>query len=77
MKKKLYLSDTDKKIAGVCGGIAEYFEVDSTLIRLVWVLITIFTAFFTGTIAYIIAALVIPHRPIEEAYWEDDNPKEE
>ncbi len=77
MKKKLYLSDTDKKIAGVCGGIAEYFEVDSTLIRLVWVLITIFTAFFSGTIAYIIAALVIPHRPIEEAYWEDDSPKEE
>lgn len=77
MKKKLYLSDTDKKIAGVCGDIAEYFEVDSTLIRLVWVLITIFTAFFSGTIAYIIAALVIPHRPIEEAYWEDDSPKEE
>jgi phage shock protein PspC (stress-responsive transcriptional regulator) len=77
MKKKLYLSDTDKKIAGVCGGIAEYFEVDSTLIRLAWVLITIFTAFFTGIIAYIIAALVIPHRPIEEAYWEDDSPKEE
>jgi phage shock protein C len=35
MKKKLYLSDSDKKIAGVCGGIAEYFEIDSTLVRLV------------------------------------------
>ncbi|TJX67627.1 PspC domain-containing protein [Soehngenia saccharolytica] len=77
MKKKLYLSDTDKKIAGVCGGIAEYFEVDSTLIRLAWVLITIFTAFFSGIIAYIIAALVIPHRPIEQPYWEDDKTKEE
>lgn len=77
MKKKLYLSDTDKKIAGVCGGIAEYFEVDSTLIRLAWVLITIFTALFTGVLAYIIAALVMPHRPIEQLYWEDDKTKEE
>lgn len=77
MKKKLYLSDTDKKIAGVCGGIAEYFEVDSTLIRLVWVLLTIFAALFPGIIAYIIAALIIPHRPIEQTYWEDETPKEE
>lgn len=41
--KKLYLSDTDKKLCGVCGGIAEYFEVDTTLIRLVWVMLSIFS----------------------------------
>jgi len=72
MKKKLYLSDSDKKIAGVCGGIAEYFEIDSTLVRLVWALVTIFSLFFTGIIAYIIAALVIPHRPIDQLSFEEN-----
>jgi len=41
MNKKLYLSDNDKKIAGVCGGIANYFGIDSTLVRLVWVILTV------------------------------------
>lgn len=61
--KKLYLSRTDKKISGVCGGIAEYFEIDSTLIRLLWVLATIFTVGFPGVIAYIVAAMVMPDKP--------------
>ena len=61
--KRLYLSSTDKKIAGVCGGVAEYFEVDSTLIRLAWIVLTVITAIIPGIIAYIIAAIVIPQRP--------------
>jgi len=61
VNKKLYLSK-DKKIAGVCGGIAEYFDVDPTIIRLAWVLLTVFTMFFVGIVAYIIAALIIPER---------------
>jgi phage shock protein C len=61
--KKLYLSTTDKKLSGVCGGIAEYFEVDSTLIRLAWVFGSIFTGFFPGLLAYIIAAVVMPEPP--------------
>ena len=61
VNKKLYLSK-DKKIAGVCGGIAEYFDVDPTIIRLAWVLLTVFTMFFVGMVAYIIAALIIPER---------------
>lgn len=63
MEKKLYLSRVDKKLAGVCGGIAEYLEVDATIIRLLWV-----ASFFLGGVgifAYIIASFVIPHRPIE------------
>jgi len=60
--KKLYLSEADKKIGGVCGGIAEYFEVDSTIIRLAWLLVSIFTAMFGGVIAYLIAWAVIPPR---------------
>ena len=60
--KKLYLSDTDKKLCGVCGGIAEYFEVDTTLIRLAWVMLSLFSAGFPGIIAYIIACMVIPKK---------------
>ncbi len=58
--KKLYLSTVDKKISGVCGGIAEYFDVDATLIRLAWVLLTIVSLGLGGVIAYIIAAIIIP-----------------
>ncbi len=65
MEKKLYLSDTDKKIAGVCGGLGEYFGIDSTLIRLAWVFLLIPTAFVGGTVAYFIAAAIIPKRPME------------
>ncbi|KPU26962.1 phage-shock protein [Caloranaerobacter sp. TR13] len=60
--KKLFLSSTDKKLAGVCGGIAEYFEIDSTMVRLIWVLLTIFSMGIGGIIAYIIAALIIPSK---------------
>ncbi len=60
--KRLYKSATDKKIAGVCGGIAEYFNVDSTLIRLAWVVFCALGG--SGLLAYIIAALVIPDRPM-------------
>lgn len=65
MEKKLYLSDTDKKISGVCGGIAEYFGIDSTLIRLGWVFLLLPTAFIGGIVMYFIAAAIIPHRPPE------------
>jgi len=64
--KKLYLSSTDKKIAGVCGGIGEYFNVDSTLIRLAWVFLLIPTAVIGGLIAYVLAAAIIPKRNFQE-----------
>ena len=60
-EKKLYKSSTDKKLAGVCGGIAEYFNIDSTLVRLGWVLFCALGG--SGLLAYIIAALVMPDRP--------------
>lgn len=59
--KRLYLSDTDKKLSGVCGGIAEYFEIDSTLVRLGWVILSFFPP-FPGVLAYIIAAVIMPKR---------------
>ena len=57
-QKRFYLSDTDKKIAGVCGGIAEYFEIDSLLVRVVF-LLCIFS-FGGGLMAYIILWLLAP-----------------
>jgi len=60
--KKLYRSAHDKMLAGVCGGLAEYFNIDSSLLRLIWVLVVIFTGFFPGVLAYIIAALIVPKK---------------
>lgn len=56
--KKLYLSDTDKKIAGVCGGIAQYFDIDATLVRIAW--IVAFFVYGLGLLPYIFCWLVIP-----------------
>ena len=61
MEKKLYRSTTDKKICGVCGGLAEYLNVDSTIVRLILVLAVLFAG--CGLLAYLIAALVIPNKP--------------
>ena len=56
--KRLVKSSTDKKICGVCGGIAEYFDIDSTVVRLIWAVAAV--CFGSGILAYIIAALVMP-----------------
>ena len=66
MKKRLYKSITDKKLCGVCGGIAEYFELDPTLVRLAWILFTVFGG--SGIIAYIIAAIVMPTQNAEKLF---------
>ena len=57
--KKLQKSQTDRKVCGVCGGIAEYINVDPTVVRLLWALITLGTV-GVGLLAYIIAAIVMP-----------------
>ena len=61
--KKLYRSRKDRMIFGVIGGLGEYFEIDSNLLRLVWILIVVFTGFIPGILAYIIAAIIIPEEP--------------
>ena len=61
MEKKLYRSNTNKKLFGVCGGLAKYFDIDATVIRLILVLAVIFAG--VGIIAYLAAALVIPEEP--------------
>ena len=61
MEKKLYRSHKNKMLAGVCGGLAEYFNIDPTIIRLA----AVFVAFWAGAgvLAYIIAAIIMPVKP--------------
>ncbi|MTI96316.1 MAG: PspC domain-containing protein [Firmicutes bacterium] len=61
--KRLYRSRSQVMLAGVCAGIAEYFQLDPTLVRLGWVILSIFSAGFLGILAYIICAIIIPQEP--------------
>lgn len=61
--KKLYRSNTNRKLCGVCGGLAEYFDIDPTIIRLIFVFLTLFGG--GGLLIYLICALVIPKSPIQ------------
>ena len=58
--KKLYRS-SDRIVAGVCGGIAEYFDIDPTLIRVVYVILSLFSVAFPGVLLYIILMILIPN----------------
>lgn len=60
MKKRLYKIEQGKKIDGVCGGVAEYFDIDATLIRLLWIVFSCWGG--SGILAYIIAAIVMPRK---------------
>ena len=62
MEKKLYKSNQNKMLDGVCGGIAEYFGIDSTVVRLIWALFSLMGG--CGILAYIIAAVIIPRNPV-------------
>lgn len=57
--RKLYLSDKDRKIAGVCGGLAEYFGIDSTIVRILWAL-AVMVSYGTGFILYLVFWLIVP-----------------
>lgn len=59
--RSIYRSNQDYRLAGVCGGIAEYLGIDATLIRLVWILLTFLGG--SGILAYLVAWVFIPNRP--------------
>ena len=61
--KKLYKSKTDKKLAGVCGGLGEFLGLDSTIIRVIWALLALCAG--SGLLLYIICALILPDKPDE------------
>jgi phage shock protein C len=58
--KRLYRSERDRMLGGVCGGLGDYFGIDPTMVRLGWVVLTLFPTCGFGIIAYIIAAIIIP-----------------
>lgn len=74
--KKIYRSKSQRMISGVCGGIAHYFNIDPTIVRLVWVLVSIFSTAIPGLIIYLICVIVIPDEPDSidtTGYYYDDN----
>jgi phage shock protein C len=60
MVKKLYRSSSQKMLGGVCGGLAEYFDMDESLVRLIFVAVCLMTALLPMTLFYIIAWIVVP-----------------
>ena len=60
--RKLYLSRSDRKIGGVCGGLAVYLDMDATLVRLIWLMAALFAGW--GLLGYLIAWIVIPKEPL-------------
>jgi phage shock protein C len=62
--KRLMRSSIDRKLAGVCGGVAEYFEVDPTIVRLLWAFITLVTGVVPGILAYVIGWIIMPEAPV-------------
>ena len=60
MQKRLYKIEEGKKLCGVCGGIAEYFNIDPTVVRLLWIFLVICAG--TGILAYFVAAIIMPYK---------------
>ncbi len=67
MAKKLYRSKTDKKLLGVLGGFAKYFNIDATILRIIYVLLAVF-AIGSPILIYLILALVMPEEPENPEY---------
>lgn len=63
-EKKLYRSRDAKMIAGVCGGLGKFFGIDPTIIRIIYIVLALFTTAFPGIILYIILMFVIPEEPL-------------
>lgn len=62
--KRLTRSNKDKMLGGVCGGIADYLMVDPTVVRLIFALVTFFTAIVPGIMVYLIMWIVVPQEPV-------------
>ncbi len=75
--KRLYRSNTNKIVAGICGGIGEYFAVDPVLVRVIFLFVSFITGLVPGMIAYIISIFIIPKHDIENVrYHEPSHPTE-
>lgn len=61
--KHLYRSSKNKVFAGICGGVGEFFEIDPVLVRVIWLLVVIFTGLVPGLVAYLLCMFIIPKHP--------------
>ena len=61
-QKRLYRSRTNRVFAGICGGLGEYLEIEPVVLRLMWLLITVFTGIFPGLLAYFVAIFIVPEK---------------
>ena len=81
MAEKKLTRSANKVLAGVCGGIADYFDVDPTLVRAIYAILAIFTTGFPGLLLYIILMLIMPAAPaqnnVEDVKFEDATKKED
>lgn len=62
-RRRLVRPRADRKIAGVCAGLAEYFDLDLTLVRVLWLIVTIFSGIIPGIVGYVVAWIVMPESP--------------
>ena len=62
-RKRLVRPRAERKIAGVCAGLAEYFDLDVTLVRVLWLVVTVFSGLIPGIIGYVVAWIVMPEEP--------------
>lgn len=76
LEKRLYRSRNDRMLNGVCGGLGEYFNIDPTIVRLVFVAIALFSAGVGMAVAYLILAVVIPEAPVDYVEYTEDSPAE-
>ncbi len=73
--KKIFLSETDKKVCGVFGGLGKAFNIDPTILRLLWIFIALVTGFFAAILVYILAWAVIPPErthPVQDDAWTNE-----
>ena len=77
VEKRLYRSKHNRVVAGVCGGIAEYFNIDPTIIRIIWVVVGL--TYGVGILAYIIASIIIPNNKFDASYntWNEQSKSED
>lgn len=74
--KQLYRSKKNRIFAGICGGIGEYLTIDPVVVRLVWLLVVIFTGFVPGLLAYILAIYIIPEEIIAYTVTDESSHRE-
>ena len=73
--RKLYRSRTDRKLAGICGGLGTHFGMDPVIIRIIFIVLTLFGG--SGLVLYIIMALIVPDEPVDDYYEKKNDGREE